>query len=452
MDKTTRAYVLESLIKIYIDSGYGNRITDSVLDEGIDKVSSGFFTRLFYGCLENNIYLDYILRQNIKTSVNKLNPYIHYILIMAFYQFLFMDSVPDHAIVDESVKLAKKYQKRYSGFVNGVLRGFLRRHKKIMLPKKTKEPIRYLSVVYSHPKWLVSMWIEQYGYDFTEKLLMANQKKSPIYVRVNKLYFSDDFVNKFNVKKTVFDDVFRLDENSSIAEIFNTVEYKNNSIYIQDLGASGVAHVVVNSLTKNISSVKPKIIDMCSAPGGKSLHIASLLNNKAEILSWDIYPHRVNLMQQNVNNYGASCIITECRDSTIFDDKYNNYADVVLLDAPCSGLGTIRRHPDIKIHRKKEDIYSIAKLQQKLLEIASKYLKIGGSLIYSTCTLSSLENELQIEIFLKKHNNFTLVEQNNMNLPISWYNKLHIKNIGISLYPHIHGTDGFYICMMTKNS
>ncbi len=495
MDKTTRELVLESLVKVYKDAGYGNRITDSVLTGDIDKMSSGFFTHLFYGCIENNVYLDYILRQNIKTSVNKLNQYIHYILVMALYQFLFMDSVPDYSIVDESVKLAKRYQRRYSGFVNAVLRSFIRKDKRFSLPNPKKDNIKYLSVIYSHPEWLVDMWVKQYGIDFTEKLLKSNQEKAPTFVRYNSLVDDcgsrEDFegiegcenrkdyekinnqnINNIALHSTVFDDVFCLDEEDSLSDLLASSEFAKSKLYIQDLGASAVGHVVADVIRNKYSDGEftgtkatgadssldlgatyiPTIIDMCAAPGGKSLHVASLLKNNARIFCWDIYEHRVNLIRQNASAHGASCIVAECKDSSVLDERYIERADVVMLDAPCSGLGTIRRHPDIKIHRKKEDINLIAQLQQKLLKTASKYVKKGGSLIYSTCTLSSVENEIQIHKFLSDNKNFTVVEQNHMNLPNSWYNVMYEKNIGVCLYPNIHGTDGFYICKMTKNS
>ncbi len=474
--KNTRAYVLESLIKINKNSGYGNRMMDSILEnEDISDMSSGFFTRLFYGCIEHNIYLDYILRQNINCSVNKLNPYIHYILVMALYQLLFMDK-PEHSVVDESVKLAKKYQKRYSGFVNGVLRGFIRKNKKFTLPNRQKERQKYLSVKYSHPQWMVDMWFKEYGADFTEDLLRANQKKATIFVRINTLKLSKNSIDmlrfyhnqyqpmhsitvdgydKLLLTATPFDDVLEL-RSGATANFLKTDAFQKNYFYIQDLATAAVSYVAN-------PHKGDKIIDMCAAPGGKSIHMATLVNNDAEIIAWDIHEHRVHLIKENAKRYGASCVIANRKDSTKFDKKYENYADIVLVDVPCSGLGTIRRHGDIKNNRNIEDIKEISKIQAKLLEVAARYVKDGGSLVYSTCTLSNEENYYQIKNFLQHHTNFTLVKQKDMNLPNSWYNtnihsfrhkmsknEIGIENIGMELYPNIHGTDGFYICKMIK--
>lgn len=453
MKKTARQVALESLIRIETKRSYGNKALESAIKkQNFSDWDKRFVTRLFYGTLEYSIFLDYVLRQNIKVSLRRLDPHIHQILNMGLYQLLFMDGVPDHAVVSESVELAKIYKKKYKGFVNGVLRGFLRKNKTYTLPSKDKDPIAYFSICYAHPKWLVEMWADAYGLLFCEKLLKANQKPAHLTLRVNTLKTNAKTLKKsleakgYACREGPFFDTMIMEESASTG-IIETEWFQKGHFYIQDSAAIAVGHV---------SGVKAgdTVIDMCSAPGGKATHLATLMEDKGKVLAWDIHENKLKKIKDNAIRLDINSIVTEQKDAQKIVLDLENKADIVLLDAPCSGLGTLRRHPEIKLFRQKEDIANLVSIQKKLLATGAGYVRPGGVLLYSTCTLSSEENQNQIYEFLMNHPQFKPVEIEKMDLPDSWYNKKTIsksKNIGIELYPHEHDTDGFYMCKMVKD-
>ncbi len=356
-----------------------------------------------------------------------------------------MDSVPDSAAVNESVKLAKKHGNKGSiGFVNGILRN-ISKNKEELKTVDVKDNIERLSISYSHPKWLVEMWENEYGIQFTEEMLKANNKKPELNIRVNTLKTNKlDLMNSLSEKGFILKEG-KLSNDSIIIEnpfkISQIEEFINGHFTIQDESSSLVAQVM---------DPKPgsKVIDVCSAPGGKSTHIAEKMENKGEIISRDIYEHKVNLIDQTARRLGIDIIKTDIFDALELDNSLIDYADYVLVDAPCSGLGLIRRKPEIKKNKVEDDIISLADIQLNILEISKEYLKAGGILIYSTCTLSKRENIDIVKAFLKRNPNFNLVNIENTiseagNIPT-------LKDGYLHLYPHIHGTDGFFIAKLEK--
>ncbi len=443
---TARQLALSALLEIEKMDGYSNKVLNRLLNESkLEPADRRLTTKLMYGVLENKNLLDHIIRQNINFRINKLDPAIRSILRMGIYQILFMESIPDSAAVNEAVKLAKAHQKRYSGFVNGVLRSFIRNDKAYKLPSREKDLLNHLTVVYSHPNWIVEKWLKRYGAEFTEALLKSNNETPELYGRVNTMKTNrESLLQKlelegFLVEAGELPDAFKA-KTENAGSLADSEAFKNGEFTIQDIAAQAVSHVAGPESGQ-------LVIDMCAAPGGKSTHMAALMNDEGKVLSWDIYEHKIKTINENTSRLELKSVEAKLNDALIIDESLSNQADIVLIDAPCSGLGIIRRKPEIKFNKVSEDILELADIQSDLLDVGASYVKSGGHLIYSTCTIEPEENEEQVKLFLERHPEFQVEKIDGEMLPRTWTPD----EAGyITLYPHIHGTDGFFICKMVK--
>ncbi len=445
---SARKVALDALLEIEKMDGYSNRVLNRMLtDAGLTAVDRRLTTKLMYGVLENKNLLDHIIRQYINFRINKLDPAIRNILRMGLYQMLYMESIPDSAAVNEAVKLAKSYQKRYSGFVNGVLRTFIRKQKVYKLPKKEKDLKTYLSVMYSYPNWIIERWLKRYGADYTEALMKSGNETPDLYARVNTMKTNREAVlhdlefEGFLVEAGPLPDSIKVGtENAgSLAE---SEAFLKGNITIQDIAAQAVGYIAGPKAGQTV-------IDMCAAPGGKTSHMAALMNDEGCVYSWDIYDHKIEKIMENVTRLGLKSVRASINDALVKKEELVGTADVVLLDAPCSGLGIIRRKPEIKYNKEEDDIIELSDIQADMLDVAAEYVKVGGHLVYSTCTIEPEENELQIKGFLAKHPEYEMVEIKNAEIPDAW--KVGRENY-MTLYPHLHGTDGFFICKMIKRA
>lgn len=419
-------------------------INQELRNKPYKQLDKGLITELVYGVLENQIYIDYIIDQFLTHSIEKMNPYTLNLLRLGIYQLLFLDKIPDFAAVNETVNISKKYCKKTTGFINGVLRNIQRNGENIGFPNPEKDIIKYLSIKYSHPQWLVETFLNNFGRGFTEELLEANNAVPNLYVRINTLKIGiDDCI------KLLIDEGYTVKQSPFIKEavivdgIHNIEQsdlYKKGYIQIQDFGSMLVAKIL-----------DPKegdfIIDVCSAPGGKATHIAQLMNNKGTIIARDIHDHKLKLVGKNAERLGVTIIKTENFNGNDLDKNLLSRADKVLVDAPCSGLGIIRRKPEIKYRKQPADIESIMTIQYDILKNASKYLKPGGELVYSTCTINPKENEGIVQEFLDRNSDYTLVDIGDKYK--GFIPGEHAKNM-IQLYPNIHNTDGFFISKIMR--
>jgi len=443
---TAREISLAALLEVEKMDGYSNIVLNRMLNKSnLEPADRRLTTKLMYGVLENRNLLDHIIRQNINFRINKLDPAIRCILRMGIYQILFMENIPDSAAVNEAVKLAKAHQKRYSGFVNGVLRNFVRSDKAYKLPSREKDLLNHLTVVYSHPNWIVEKWLKRYGAEFTEALLKSNNDTPELYGRVNTMKTNrESLIQKlelqgFLVEPGLLPDAFTV-KTENAGSLADSEAFKNGEFTIQDIAAQAVGHVAAPESGQFV-------IDMCAAPGGKSTHMAALMNDEGRVLSWDIYEHKINKINENVERLGLKSVEAKLNDALIKDETLVGQADVVLIDAPCSGLGIIRRKPEIKFNKVSEDILELSDIQSDMLNMGAQYVKSGGHLIYSTCTIEPEENEEQVRAFLDRHPEFQVEKIENDELPATW---IPNQEGFITLYPHIHGTDGFFICKMVK--
>lgn len=400
----------------------------------------GLATEIIYGVIENKYYIDYMIDKLSKVKTNKMEIYVKTLLRMGIYQIMFLNSISDYAAVNETVNLAKKKNSKISGFINGILRNVIRQ-KETIGDIKTKDDVDYLSIKYSYDKWMIRNWMIHFGKEFTEELLEANNERPSIYLRTNTLKITrDELIKKLeeqNIKASkvnVVDEAIKVEH---LKDIENNILYKEGLFTVQDISSMLVGKVMnpkENSL----------VLDVCSAPGGKSTHLATLMKNTGQVVSRDIYDHKLKLINASCKRLGLKNVDVQEYDGMKLDNDSIGKFDYVLADVPCSGLGIIRRKPEIK-YKEKEEFRDLPPIQKKILENASKYVKVGGTLIYSTCTIQDSENIDVIKEFLEKNKNFELVPIEEVRVDLDNQEKGFMK-----IYPNVHDMDGFFISKLIR--
>ncbi len=445
--KSSRQIVYDALYRVCCEGGYSNLSLDQAITESkLDKGQAAFVSALFYGVLESGIQMDWAIQKYLKKPLSSLDREIQIILRMGFYQLVFLNSVPDSAAVDESVRLAAYARKTSAkAFVNAVLRSFLRDKKKIVLPDAAKDPLTYLSIRYSCPKWILSLWEEQYGQETAEKLAEASLGRPPLTVRVNPLKTTPEKLVGYLENRGVRASVHPWMENCLLLEetggIDRLPQYKQGLFHVQDLSSQICACALE-------AQPGERLLDICSAPGSKSFTAAQSMENQGEILAFDLYEHKVKLIAEGAKRLGITIIHPAVGDGTVFDPEMPQ-ADRVLCDVPCSGLGIIRRKPEIK-YKSPETLEGLPEIQKRILQNASRYVKPGGRLIYSTCTLNRAENEAVISEFLSQNVSFKPLQLSKLFSKIEF--RVFSGEIGTTLFPHELGGDGFYIAVMEKEN
>lgn len=438
-----RNIALEVLLKIEKESAYSNlALNNAVKENKLNRLDSSFLSALVYGVLERQITLDYILRQYSKVPIRKIEDKTKIILRMGILQLLFMDKVPESAAVNESVILAKKHKlQKSAGFINGVLRNIVRAEVKYTLPDKS-DIVRYFAIKYSMPQEVVSLWINSYGEQNTEKLLESFKGRARIYTRVNTLKTDKASLVKELSEQGVqaeevgfLQDTLRLENTGSIE---NLKAFKDGKFHIQDASSQ---------LCVEFLSPKPRqiMLDVCSAPGGKTFTSAQKMNDRGKVFSCDVYEHKLRLIRAGAKRLGLNSVVTVLRDAEK-GDKLLPIADRILCDVPCSGLGILSRKPEI---RYKKDIISddLSELQYKILCKSAELLAGGGRLVYSTCTLNPKENNENAKRFLEEHPQFYGIK---LDLPNGIERAVSEEDYEITLMPFKVPTDGFYIAVFGK--
>ncbi len=392
-----------------------------------------FFTNLVYGTVKRQISIDYIIGCFSKVKLKKISPYILAILRLGIYQLKFTDKIPASAAVNESVKLARRYGHSASaGFVNGLLRNVAK--SEIKYPEKE---IQYLSVKHSFPEWIVEKWVLDYGIEFAESLMEAMNSEPAVTLRVNRLKTTaEELVKK--LPGAEISEIYPYAVHTAGFDIGNAPEYKNGEFIAQDISAMMAAEVL---------NPKPgeAVLDICSAPGGKTTQMAELMENRGTLIATDLHEHKIKIIQENAARMGIDIINAVLADATVENPEYIGKFDKVLADVPCSGLGIIRKKPDIKLKKEENDIPA---LQYSILENAAKYVKAGGELLYSTCTIEKRENEAVILRFLENHSDFSPVDITE-NLP-KVLQKPEAKKGYVTFYPNTDAIDGFFIAKIKR--
>lgn len=432
----SRKVVLKLLVKLEKNLSYSNILLDDGLEKSdLDFQEKKFAAALFYGVLERKITLDAVIKKYSKRPTDKLNIEILNILRMGIYQLCYMDSVPDSAAVDESVKLAKcNKNPAVSGFVNGLLRTFIRENKNLPIGKNK---IENLSIMYSCPQWLVKKWMDEYDEKMALSMLKTSLGQAPTTVRVNNLKSSNEGLaeafkslgigSKVNIHAPNALNVF------SSGAIETLQAYKDGHFHVQDISSQLCC-----------AAVAPKegdiVLDICSAPGGKTFTLAEMMNNKGKVYAFDLHENRVKLIRQGADRLGLTSVYAQTNNGKLYNDSML-LADRVLCDVPCSGLGVIRRKPEIK-YKNPEDFSKLPDIQYDILETSSRYVKAGGILVYSTCTLSRAENDDVVDKFIKNHKEFE---------PCELDGDIFGKNcFRMSITPDMFDSDGFFMAKFIR--
>ena len=422
-----RELAINVLYKVEFGEGYSNVTLDKELNRSdLSSVDRALASEIVYGVLTWKITLDEIIKRYSSIRLKKISPWILNILRTGIYQIVFLDKIPVSAAVNESVKLAKQYgHEASSKFVNAILRKIDKDEMDKLLEYLWTKPImedELISIATSHPTWIVNELLEQYDKKFVTELLNANNITPEITLRANTL-------------KTNRDELFKL---LSLKNLDCKKGKLRDSIKVRKMADFGGQLFSVQDEAAQLACLKldPKpgerVLDACSAPGGKTTYLAELMQNKGKIDAWDLHPHRVRLVEEAAQKLGITIIKTAVKDASFYTTECNGKFDKILLDVPCSGLGVIRKKPDIKWTRQKEDLVELTEVQAKILDTCAEYLRTGGRMVYSTCTVLKQENEEQIEKFLMRHNEFTLTEK-------------------INLFPNVDETDGFFIAVLDRN-
>ncbi|MCR4615232.1 MAG: 16S rRNA (cytosine(967)-C(5))-methyltransferase RsmB [Clostridiales bacterium] len=436
--KTARQVAFDVIYKILTDKAYSNLTLDSVLSgERLDNRDAALTGAIVYGVLERMLTIDYNLSKYLSQPIKKLRPEVHVALLIGAYQILYMDKIPVSAAVNESVKLAINNRCKFaSGLVNAVLRKVASYGEVLPDPG---DNCKYLSVKYSCSEEIVSLWLKAYGRENTMGILENSIGNVPTVLRVNTTKItSGELIEKLSAEGITalpckeVEDALTIEHCGSLeaAEC-----YKQGLFHVQDTASQ----LCCKALDAREGQ---RVLDLCSAPGGKSFTLAERMNNIGTVCSFDIYEHRVNLISKGAERLGLTCIKPQLGDASVFNEKIEK-ADRVLCDVPCSGLGIIRRKPEIK-YKKFEDIDKLPDLQYLILCNSSLYLKKGGILVYSTCALDPAENDEVCDRFLAEHPEFCSVEVlNDLRDGNSRY---------ITLMPHKNNSDGFFIAAFTHKA
>lgn len=432
-----RLAAFEALLKIENEDAFSNLAVGQAVRE-YHPDNEAFVRNLVYGVLENRIYLDYLLDGLIRSGIRKVKLRARILLRMGVYQIEFMDSVPDYAAVSETVALSRKKCSGLSSLVNGVLRSYLRSPEKRELPDRSTDPAAYLSVRYSYNRDITDLWLRRFGEEKTESLMAAGNTTPELSICANTLKITREALSQRlktagirvgmpEIKGISSEQAEVLGEHVLYAEgsgVLDTEAFHEGFFFVQDLSSA-----------RAVAALSPrpgeKILDVCAAPGGKSVFASLMMKDRGEILSCDIYEHKLQLMKKTLERLGITSIRLKQQDASTFDPSLESFADAVIADVPCSGLGVIRRRPEIKLKMTESRIRELSLLQYKILENASLYVSPEGRILYSTCTISEQENEGVVRKFLQKNRRFSVLSE-------------------CQILPDSDGSDGFYYCVMKR--
>lgn len=426
-----RELILEALLEVDRNASFSHMVIRNVLEkyQFLPKKDRSFFTRVVEGTIEYQLQIDYILNQFSKVKVKKMKPVIRCILRSGVYQLKYMDAVPDSAACNEAVKLAeRKGFRNLKGFVNGVLRSVSRNMNQIKWPDEQKEPVLAWSVRYSMPQWLIEQWLQDYGRGQTKAMLTAWLQEHPTTIRMDTNRISAekliDRLQKQGLTVTQDTELPGCLYLSGYDTLGRLEEFQQGLFYIQDKSSMLVAETAA-----------PKegdfCIDVCAAPGGKSIHLAQLMHGTGHVEARDLTEYKTGMIEENKRRCGVANLSVKQWDATVLDESAIGQADIVIADLPCSGLGVIGKKVDIKYRVTRQEEEELAQLQKNILSTVQQYVKPNGTLVYSTCTIDRLENEENAAWFAQEFPQFTLQSMQ-------------------QILPGSNGNDGFFIAKFQK--
>ena len=404
-----RELVLDILMEVNEKEQYSHLVIRDVLNkyQYLEKQERAFLTRLAEGTIEHMLEMDFVINSFSKVKVMKMKPLIRNLLRMSVYQIKYMDSIPDAAVCNEAVKLAKKRGfGQLRGFVNGVLRNIARDLDKLQYPDEKLEPVRFLEVTYSVPAWMVEQWTKDYGYAQTKSICESFLKERPITIRTNLLRIQPEELKEKleaeGVTAVAVPEVSYAFEISGFDYLNSLESFEEGLFYVQDISSMMVAE-------KAAPEKGSYIIDVCAAPGGKSSHLAEKLEGTGTVEARDLTEYKVSLIEENIERHGLENMNAVQMDATVLDEASIDKADVLICDLPCSGLGVMGKKTDIRYKMTAEKQQDLVKLQREILSTVHAYVKPGGTMVYSTCTIHKGENEDNVNWFIKEYPEFELI-------------------------------------------
>ncbi|WJE17412.1 16S rRNA (cytosine(967)-C(5))-methyltransferase RsmB [Halobacillus sp. ACCC02827] len=441
-----RETALDLLTRIGDQGGFSHVLLDREINkQDFSRQDGGLLTEIVYGTLQRRDLIAYTIQPYIQKQ-KKIKPWVRWLLYMSVYQMMFLERVPDHAIIHEAVEISKKRgHKGIVSFMNGVLRNVQRNGGRDL--DEITDPVEKLAIRTSHPLWLVKRWAEQYGEEVTEAMCEANNRHLPMSIRIQPLR-----MDREEVVSRLEEDGLTVEESQLSPQglivtggaILKHPLFAEGYVTVQDQSSMLVAEMM--DLASGMT-----VLDACSAPGGKTTHIAEKMADEGEILAYDLHEKKAKLVEKKAKQLQLTSITAGQADSRKLGEKHAaEHFDRILLDAPCSGLGVLRGKPDIKYHKTEQDIYSLRLIQDDLLDEMAPLLKSGGKLVYSTCTVDRHENEEAVKHFLSKHPEFRVDPSFKEDLPPALRDGIGLSEHGLQLFPHEWDTDGFFLTRLIK--
>ena len=439
-----RELALQTLTDILIDGAYSNHaLSEQIEKNELTVQDKNFMTELVYGTLQHEQLLNFYVTPFFN---GKVKAWVRILIQMTLYQMLFLDSVPEHAAISEAVKIAKKRGGQFNGkLVNAILRELTR----TPLPSldTIKDEAERLAVETSHPLWLIKLWSKQFGWEKTIQMARANNERVNVTIRVNGVRGTREELKQKLESEGITCEYGNLSQDALVilkGNVIKTKDFEQGWFYVQDESSMLVAR-----------ALKPKhhskVLDTCSAPGGKTTHVAELMRQTGTVYAHDVYEHKIKLIEDNVKRLGLTNVVATLQDATTLNERYESDSfDAVLVDAPCSGLGILRRHPEVKITKQPSDLDEIMMIQKKILNTVAPLVKVGGTLVYSTCTVNRKENDKMVEQFLAQHPEYELDATLVNRLPEVLHEQT--KKGMVQLFPGDYQTDGFFIACLKRQA
>lgn len=443
-----RSLAVQILARVEVEEAYANLLLQKTLGRLADSRDRQFTTLLVNGVLKHRLTLDYALRVHLSKPMSALPHEVRAILRSGAFQLLYVDKVPNAVAVNESVELAKPYPK-FTGLVNGVLRKVMSTGWDLAWPDSKREAARYLSVRYSHPEWMIRRWLKRWGLEETEELCQANNEPAQTWIRTNTLKISREDLAERLVQEGVSVELGKRVPESLKIHNFGAIDqlasFREGLFTVQDESSQLVGYVV---------DPQPGqfVLDACSAPGGKTTHLAQRMADRGEIQAFDIHSHKLELIEQLSRRLGIQIIRPQLGDARDLPGVELYSQDRVLVDAPCSGLGVLRRRADLRWQRQEQSLSDLPQLQWAILERAASCVQVGGDLIYSTCTIEPEENFELVKKFRSEHPEFEAVDLTEL-LPFRLEDERDRRQASkgmLQLLPHRHNMDGFFLAKFRR--
>ncbi|AGB40851.1 ribosomal RNA small subunit methyltransferase RsmB/transcription antitermination factor NusB [Halobacteroides halobius DSM 5150] len=443
--KRARSVALQGIYRINEEEAYSNLVVNKLLQESnLDKRDRSLATQLIYGVTRWRNSLDWVINQFANRKVKKMTPWVRNALRLGVYQINYLDRIPNPVACNETVEVAKAHCNRGAiKFINGILRNIIRNLAEITYPSLEEDPVQYIRYKYSQPQWLVQRWRKYFGTEKTIKICQTLNQIPPMIIRTNTLKLdSEQLISKLEEEGISAKEVSQVKEAVNLLDypaIASIDSFQAGNFIVQGLSSMLVAHLL-----------KPQeddlVVDLCSAPGGKTTHLAQVMENRGQINAVELHKAKVNLIKENCQRLGINNVEFYCDDGR--EISFTQQADKILVDAPCSGLGIMAKKPEIRWHKKPQDLKELQQLQLELLNNAASFLKPGGELLYTVCTFTFEETEAVVKKFMNDNPDFSIVDLKSQ--AVTYGLEDYYQTGYLKIVPDTSSWEGFFIAKLTK--